>query len=264
VVVAIGNGSEYPPLTGILVRTRREVVFIPYTGIAGIGRWEVYLTTSGLQPHPLPDQDNLVALAGDLLDRKILDSDGAGIGRVSDLVLACKVDEILLVGADLSIRTLLRRLGTPWMRRRVAARRVYDWSAVGALYFLVRWDYSARAARVTARRTQPQTAGGREIRSLCTRLVKHRQHDIRHLVHWSRLPSPKLPRHREGVHIGTAADRVREVGRRLDAKLDQAQHRSGPPCSLLESRKSLVETCSGAADSRRRLEPALLNSYGIW
>jgi sporulation protein YlmC with PRC-barrel domain len=135
VVVAIGNGCEYPPLTGILVRTRREVVFIPYTGIAGICRWEVYLTTSGLQPHPLPDQDNLVALAGDLLDRKILDSDGAGIGRVSDLVLACKVDEILLVGADLSIRTLLRRLGTPWMRRRVAARRVYDWSAVGALSF---------------------------------------------------------------------------------------------------------------------------------
>jgi uncharacterized protein YrrD len=128
-VVALGNDGERPPLHGILVRTRRRIVFIPYTAMAGIYRWEVYLTTSGLQPHPLPDQNGLVALAGDLLDRRILDGDGRLV-RVSDLVLACMVDEIVLVGADVSFGTLLRRAGTGWMRRRVAARRVYDWAAV--------------------------------------------------------------------------------------------------------------------------------------
>jgi sporulation protein YlmC with PRC-barrel domain len=50
-VIALGNG-DHPPLHGILVRARREVVFIPYTAMAGILRWEVYLTTSVLQPHP--------------------------------------------------------------------------------------------------------------------------------------------------------------------------------------------------------------------
>ncbi|WP_132188512.1 MULTISPECIES: PRC-barrel domain-containing protein [Kribbella] len=128
-VVALGNGGEHPSLHGILVRARRTVVLIPYTAMAGINRWEVYLTTSGLQPHPFPGQHGLVALAGDLLDRQILDPDGR-IVRVSDLVLACMIDEILLVGADVSIGTLLRRAGTPWMRRRVAAHRVYDWAAV--------------------------------------------------------------------------------------------------------------------------------------
>ena len=136
-IVALGNGAEHPPLHGILVRTRRQVVFVPYTGMAGICRWEVYLTTSGLQPHPLPNQDGFVALAGDLLDRQILDADGVRIVRVSDLVLHCMIDEIRLVGADVSIRTLLRRVGSPWMRRRVAARRVYDWDAVGFRRLLI-------------------------------------------------------------------------------------------------------------------------------
>ncbi|GAA1646174.1 hypothetical protein GCM10009744_41450 [Kribbella alba] len=131
-IVALGNDGEYPPLHGILVRTRRDVVFIPYTAIAGICRWEVYLTSFGLQPHPLPNQDRVVALAGDLLDRRILAADGVTTVRVSDLVLECRIDEIRLVGADVSIRTLLRRVGTSWMRRRVAAGRVYEWGALGA------------------------------------------------------------------------------------------------------------------------------------
>ncbi|MDX6252159.1 MAG: hypothetical protein QOF10_5519 [Kribbellaceae bacterium] len=133
-VVALGHGSEHPPLHGILVRTHRRIVFIPYAAVAGIYRWEVYLTTSGLQPHPLPDHDRLVALAADLLDRQIVDADGIKTVRVSDLVLACMIDEILLVGADASIRTLLRRAGTGLMRRRVATRRVYDWAALDAIW----------------------------------------------------------------------------------------------------------------------------------
>ncbi|TCO19740.1 hypothetical protein EV652_113139 [Kribbella steppae] len=131
-VVASGIGVEHPPLHGILVRRRLKVVFIPYTGIAGICRWEVYLTTSGLQPHPLPGHDNWVALARDLLDRRIPITDGSRTARVSDLVLVCTVDEVRLVGADLSIRTRLRRLGIPRMRRSVAPQRAYDWAALAA------------------------------------------------------------------------------------------------------------------------------------
>jgi sporulation protein YlmC with PRC-barrel domain len=142
-VVALGKNGDRAPLVGILVGARRQVVFIPYTAIAGILRWEVYLTTSGLQPHPIPDQDGVVTLAGDLLDHRITDAGGVGIGRVSDLVLVCMIDEILLVGADVSIPTFLRRAGSPWMRRRVTARRIYDWATI-----------SAQAARGSARRTQ--------------------------------------------------------------------------------------------------------------
>jgi sporulation protein YlmC with PRC-barrel domain len=134
-VVALGHGGEHPPLHGILVRTHRRIVFIPYAAVAGICRWEVYLTTSGLQPHPLPEDDRLVALAADLLDRQIVDAEGIKTVRVSDLVLACMIDEILLVGADASIRTLLRRAGTGLMRRRVATRRVYDWAALDAFSY---------------------------------------------------------------------------------------------------------------------------------
>jgi hypothetical protein len=44
-IVALCTGGEHPPLHGILVRASRTVVYIPCTAIAGILRWEVYLTT---------------------------------------------------------------------------------------------------------------------------------------------------------------------------------------------------------------------------
>ena len=145
-VVALGKEDDHPPLLGILVSHRRKVVFIPSTAIAGILRWEVFLTTSGLQPHPIPDQDGVVRLAGELLDRRIADAGGVRIGRVADLVLVCLFDEFRLVGADVSIPTRLRRVGSPWMRRMVTARRVYDWAALEAI--------SAQVARGSARTTQ--------------------------------------------------------------------------------------------------------------
>lgn len=51
---------------------------------------------------------------------------------MSDLVLGRFPDGFRLVGADVSVRTLLRRLGPASMRRRVAVERVYDWASVAA------------------------------------------------------------------------------------------------------------------------------------
>jgi hypothetical protein len=65
-----------------------------------------------------------------VLDRQVIDVDGAEAVRVSDLVLDGAPDALRLVGADMSQRTLLRRLGPRRLRRRVARERVYDWANV--------------------------------------------------------------------------------------------------------------------------------------
>jgi magnesium transporter len=129
--------EPHPRLAGAIVRSLGRREFIPHASIAE-------LRPDGLRLHhtfslrPVERKSWLVALAHDVLDRQIVDVDGVNVDRVSDLVLGLSADEIRLLGADVSARTFLRRLGPAQLRRRVARERVYDWAHVAA--------FSARGA----------------------------------------------------------------------------------------------------------------------
>jgi len=135
-VVRWDPSEPHPPLAGAVVRSLRPW-FVPKASITE-------LRPDGLRLHhtfsvrPVERKPWLVALAHDILDRQIVDVDGANVDRVSDLVLGLSADEIRLLGADVSARTFLRRLGPAQLRRRVARERVYDWADVAA--------FSARGA----------------------------------------------------------------------------------------------------------------------
>jgi hypothetical protein len=136
VVVRWDPGETHPPLHGVVVRIGRTLAFIGTDAIAALSPGRV--ETAGAFV-PLPARDaGLVALAHDVLDRQIVDVDGVDIVRVSDLVLGAGPRGAQLVGVDVSARTLLRRLGPAWLRRRVAIDRLRDWASVGA--------FSVRAA----------------------------------------------------------------------------------------------------------------------
>jgi magnesium transporter len=137
VVVRWDPTEPHPPFAGAIVRARRRRSFVPHAAIADLRRDELRL--EGLLEHRPPErQPWLVALAHDVLDRQIVDVDGADVVRVSDLVLGRVPEGLRLLGADVSARTLLRRLGPASLRRRVARERVYDWASVAA--------FSARGA----------------------------------------------------------------------------------------------------------------------
>lgn len=130
-------GETHPPLYGAVVRARRGRTFVPAAAIAEL--LPDRLTLAGrLDDRPPEREPGLVALAHDVLDRQIVDVDGANVDRVSDLVLGRMPDGLRLVGADVSARTLVRRIGPARLRRRVAVGRVYDWASVAA--------FSVRAA----------------------------------------------------------------------------------------------------------------------
>src|SRR5467141_1154878 len=59
-------------------------------------------------------------LARDLLDKQIVDTHGAKVVRVNDLQLAEHEGQLRLVGADVGLRGLLRRVGAETMAERVA------------------------------------------------------------------------------------------------------------------------------------------------
>lgn len=123
--------EPHPPLVGALVHSRHGRTFVPADEFAALRPDRLELTGS-LEARTVERQPWLIGLAHDVLDRQIVDVDGTDVARVSDLVLGRLRDRIRLVGADVSARTLVRRLGPAPLRRAVTPERVYDWAAVGA------------------------------------------------------------------------------------------------------------------------------------
>ncbi len=128
-VVRWDPGEAHPPVHAAVVRAHRNRTLMPVSAFASIAADGLRLNRS-LEDHPPEREHGLVALANDVLDRQIVDVDGADIVRVSDLLLGRLEDGLRLVGSDVSTRTLLRRLGPASLRRRVALGRVYDWASV--------------------------------------------------------------------------------------------------------------------------------------
>ena len=138
-VVRWGTGDAHPALHGVLVRVRHTTTFVPAAAIVDLEGRPPEGVRDTLLSVPAERPAGLVALAHDVLDRQVVDVDGADVDRISDLLLARLPDGFRLVGADVSARTLLRRLGPAGLRRRVAADRIYDWASVAA--------FSVRRAR---------------------------------------------------------------------------------------------------------------------
>ena len=129
-VVHVGE-ETYPPLAGVVVRTARGRIYVAGASILDILPGRVLLTGQFVRG-ALERRPGFVAPVHDVLDRQIVDVDGANVDRVSDLVLSRRGDDFRLVGVDVSMRTMLRRLGPAALRRRVAPGRVYDWASVAA------------------------------------------------------------------------------------------------------------------------------------
>ena len=130
VLVRWDTGDAHPPVDGVIVRIGRTLSFVNADAIALFSPRRI--ETAG-PFFPVSSGDpGIVALAHDVLDRQIVDVDGVDIVRVSDLALGVGADGMRLVGVDVSARTLLRRLGPAWLRRRVAVDRQCDWASVGA------------------------------------------------------------------------------------------------------------------------------------
>lgn len=131
-VIRWGAGEAHPAVEGALVRVLHGTKFVPAEGIVHLRADRLQVEGRLLEAVPAERPAGLVALAHDVLDRQVVDVDGSDVDRISDLVLAHSSDGLRLVGADVSARTLLRRLGPAGMRRPIATDRIYDWASVAA------------------------------------------------------------------------------------------------------------------------------------
>jgi CBS domain-containing protein len=126
-----GDGDEtYPPVTGVVIRVGRRRAFLDASAVDRLHRRSVTLRTARLDLREFARREGEVLLARDILDHQLVDTDEIQVIRAADLYLAQVGDVIHLVGVDVSLQTLLRRLGPRRFRWHPTPDRVIDWSAI--------------------------------------------------------------------------------------------------------------------------------------
>src|SRR6266516_739731 len=127
-VVARWAGDDaYPPVTGLVVRIGGRRAFVDADQV---GPRALRLRSARLDLRDFQRRTGEVLLAADVLDHQLVDVEGVKVIRAADLYLAPIEGSHRLVGVDVSLQTLLRRLGPARFRSLPTPDRVIDWAAI--------------------------------------------------------------------------------------------------------------------------------------
>jgi CBS domain-containing protein len=128
-VVRLG-GTGYPPVTALLARVAGRDVFISGDAVADMEHGRVELTTDRIDLRPFERREQEVLLRKDVLDRQLIDVDGARLRRANDIELARLEGWWRVVGVDVGPRGIVRRVVPRRFARRVGGTQMLDWATV--------------------------------------------------------------------------------------------------------------------------------------
>lgn len=133
----VALGSQYPAVTGLVVRTGRRRIFLPWTSVASMDDSGARLQQTTIDIHKFEQRPDEILLHLDLMDKQIVDIDGRKVVRVNDLRLDHIEEQLHLVAVDVGAGGLLRRLGIEGAYRIIARNlrlpipeRYIDWEDV--------------------------------------------------------------------------------------------------------------------------------------
>ncbi len=107
--ILVDRGGIFPSVTGLVLRRGGEVQGIPWTDIYMMSRRFVALqvTAQDIHGHNVPEELYRTSM---ILDRQIVDINGAKVVRVNDIKLAGDGNAVHIVSVDVGFTGLLRRL----------------------------------------------------------------------------------------------------------------------------------------------------------
>jgi CBS domain-containing protein len=130
VVARVHTDESYPPVTGLVLRVGHRRSYLDAAAIAHVSHQSVTLRTARMDLRDFTRRPGEVLLGRDILDHQLVDTDGVQVIRAADLYLAFIAGQVRLVGVDVSLATLARRLGPKRWRGRPTPERVIDWDAI--------------------------------------------------------------------------------------------------------------------------------------
>jgi CBS domain-containing protein len=137
-IVAIGN--RYPPVTGLVARTDRRLIHLPWRNVEHLDDGGATLRVPTIDIGKFRQRQDEILLKQDLLDKQIVDIEGRKVIRVNDVSLDEVGRGLRVVAVDVGAAGLLRRMGVEGPARRVARglgravpERYIDWEDVDPL-----------------------------------------------------------------------------------------------------------------------------------
>jgi magnesium transporter len=137
-IVAIGD--RYPPVTGLVVRTDRRQIFLPWANVDTFDEGGARLRVPTIDIGKFIQRQDEILLKADLLDKQIVDIEGRKVIRVNDVSLDLVEGALHVVAVDVGAAGLFRRLGIEGPFRTLARNlkasmpeRYIDWEDVDPL-----------------------------------------------------------------------------------------------------------------------------------
>jgi len=128
-VVRFGSGP-HPAVSGLVARQGRRPFFVEWARVAALSSAGARLDTFTLDLQPFVRRDGEALLRRDILDKQLIDVDGRRVVRASDLRLDAIERDYRLVGVDVSVRGLVRRIGPARLTSGIEGRELINWADV--------------------------------------------------------------------------------------------------------------------------------------
>jgi CBS domain-containing protein len=123
-------GEEYPPVSGLLAAVAGRQVFVPAEAVSELGPAGARLHQERLDLRPFERREREVLLKKDVLDRQLINVDGARLVRANEIELARADGWWRVVGVDTGPRGAVRRLIPRRTAGRVKPGAFLDWASV--------------------------------------------------------------------------------------------------------------------------------------
>lgn len=109
--IVIVKGDSLPKVSALIVERKKKLFYLPWSDLNIFNKRIISAHVYGdsLQPYGFSDEDLLVAR--DILDKQIVDVNGAKVVRVNDIKLEGLKTEAVLIAIDVGMRGIMRRLG---------------------------------------------------------------------------------------------------------------------------------------------------------
>ncbi len=128
-IVRLGE-DEYPPVTGLLATVAGRQLFVPADEVEEIGHGRATLRSVRLDLQPFRRRPQEVLLKKDVLDRQLINVDGARLVRSNEIEIARLGGWYRVVGVDVGLRGLLRRIVPRALAENVGPSEFLDWASV--------------------------------------------------------------------------------------------------------------------------------------
>lgn len=129
VIVRLG-GAGYPPITGFLVNVAGRTAYLGAERVSDIGPDGVVLREAKLDLRHFERRPDEVLLRRDVLDRQLINVEGARLVRANEIELALVGGSWRVVGVDTGPRGGLRRLLPKRLGSHIATGQFLDWASL--------------------------------------------------------------------------------------------------------------------------------------